>query len=176
MRASIYNAMPIEGVRALVEYMKEFEARQRHSAILDKYDPQKRIGLSFSEWGTWWAKEEKPPSNLYQQNTLRDAVIAGLTLNIFQSLAFTTLSLAMLELAAPGQEGEASSSLQLATILGSVLGAGIGGALIANVQSQGEPLTRALLLQDGLMIAVAAVGLVVARGLPGRARDSVPLT
>jgi phosphoserine aminotransferase len=27
MRASIYNAMPIEGVRTLVEYMKEFEAR-----------------------------------------------------------------------------------------------------------------------------------------------------
>ena len=59
----------------------------RHSAILDKYDPDKAIALSFSEWGTWWAKDEKRPSNLYQQNTLRDAVIAGLTLNIFQSHA-----------------------------------------------------------------------------------------
>jgi alpha-L-arabinofuranosidase len=63
------------------------EMIQRHSAILDKYDPEKRIALSFSEWGTWWAKDEKRLSNLYQQNTLRDAVIAGLTLNIFQSHA-----------------------------------------------------------------------------------------
>jgi alpha-N-arabinofuranosidase len=63
------------------------EMIQRHSAILDKYDPEKRIALSFSEWGTWWARDEKRPSNLYQQNTLRDAVIAGLTLNIFQSHA-----------------------------------------------------------------------------------------
>ena len=63
------------------------EMIQRHSAILDKYDPKKRIPLSFSEWGTWWAKDPKQASNLYQQNTLRDAVIAGLTLNIFQSHA-----------------------------------------------------------------------------------------
>ena len=63
------------------------EMIQRHSAILDKYDPDKRIAVSFSEWGTWWAKDKKPASNLYQQNTLRDAVIAGLTLNIFQSHA-----------------------------------------------------------------------------------------
>jgi phosphoserine aminotransferase len=27
MRASIYNAMPIEGVQRLVEYMREFERR-----------------------------------------------------------------------------------------------------------------------------------------------------
>jgi alpha-N-arabinofuranosidase len=63
------------------------EMIQRHSAILDKYDPEKRIGISFSEWGAWWARDKNPPSNLYQQNTLRDAVIAGLTLNIFQTHA-----------------------------------------------------------------------------------------
>jgi alpha-N-arabinofuranosidase len=63
------------------------EMIRRHSSILDKYDPEKRIALSFSEWGTWWAKDEKRLSNLYQQNTLRDAVIAALTLNIFQSHA-----------------------------------------------------------------------------------------
>jgi alpha-L-arabinofuranosidase len=63
------------------------ELIQRHSAILAKFDAEKRIGLSFSEWGTWWAKDEKRLSNLYQQNTLRDAVIAGLTLNIFQNHA-----------------------------------------------------------------------------------------
>lgn len=63
------------------------EMIRRHSAILDKHDPEKKISLSFSEWGAWWAKEEKAVSNLYQQNSLRDAVIAGLTLNIFQSHA-----------------------------------------------------------------------------------------
>ena len=63
------------------------EMIRKHSAILDKYDPEKRVPISFSEWGTWWAREKNPVSNLYQQNTLRDAVIAGLTLNIFQSHA-----------------------------------------------------------------------------------------
>jgi MFS family permease len=91
--------------------------------------------------------------------------VAGLGMG----LAYTTLSLSMLELAAPGQEGEASSSLQLSSILGSVLGAGVGGALIAVMQTQGETLTRALLLQDGVMVGVAVLGLLVARGVPGRA-------
>jgi alpha-N-arabinofuranosidase len=63
------------------------EMIRKHSAILDKHDPEKRVPISFSEWGTWWAREKNPVSNLYQQNTLRDAVIAGLTLNIFQSHA-----------------------------------------------------------------------------------------
>jgi MFS family permease len=81
-------------------------------------------------------------------------------------LAYTTLGLAMLEQAEPGQEGDASASLQLATVLGSGLGAGIGGALIALMSAQGETLTRALLLQDGLMLLVVAVAFVAARGLP----------
>lgn len=72
---------------AMLRTSRTDEMLQRHSAILDKHDPQKRVGISFSEWGAWWARAENLPSNLYQQNTLRDAVIAGLTLNIFQSHA-----------------------------------------------------------------------------------------
>jgi alpha-N-arabinofuranosidase len=56
----------------------------RHSAIMDKYDPQKKIGLIVDEWGTWY--DAGPGGNLgilYQQNTLRDALVAGATLNIF---------------------------------------------------------------------------------------------
>jgi hypothetical protein len=83
-------------------------------------------------------------------------------------IAYTTLGLSMLELAEPGQEGDASASLQLASVLGSGLGAGIGGALIGLMHTQGETLTRALLLQDGLMLLVVALGLAVAKGLPGR--------
>jgi alpha-N-arabinofuranosidase len=52
--------------------------------VMDKYDKQKRIGLFVDEWGTWWdAEKGRNPGFLYQQNTLRDAVIAGCFLNIF---------------------------------------------------------------------------------------------
>jgi alpha-N-arabinofuranosidase len=66
---------------------KTDEMITRHSAILDRHDPKGQVGISFSEWGAWWARDEKRPSNLYQANTLRDAVIAGLSLNIFQNHA-----------------------------------------------------------------------------------------
>ncbi|HEU5396476.1 MAG TPA: alpha-N-arabinofuranosidase [Verrucomicrobiae bacterium] len=58
----------------------------RHSAIMDRYDPQRKVGLIVDEWGTWY--EGEPGSNpafLYQQNTLRDALVAGMTLNIFNN-------------------------------------------------------------------------------------------
>jgi alpha-N-arabinofuranosidase len=60
------------------------ELVQRHGAIMDRYDPKKRVGLIVDEWGTWWDVEPGTnPGFLYQQNTLRDALVAGLTLNIF---------------------------------------------------------------------------------------------
>jgi len=55
-----------------------------HSAIMDKYDPQKKIALVVDEWGAWYAP--LPGSNagfLVQQNSLRDAILAALNLNIF---------------------------------------------------------------------------------------------
>jgi alpha-N-arabinofuranosidase len=72
---------------AMERTWKTDEMIARHSAILDRHDPKKQVGISFSEWGTWWATEKNRPSNLYQLQTLRDAVIAGLTLNIFQNHA-----------------------------------------------------------------------------------------
>ena len=55
-----------------------------HSAIIDQYDPEKKIGLSVDEWGTWYTVEPGTnPGFLYQQNTLRDALVAGINLNIF---------------------------------------------------------------------------------------------
>jgi alpha-N-arabinofuranosidase len=58
----------------------------KHSAIMDKYDPQKRVGLMVDEWGTWYDPEPRRDMGvLYQQNTLRDAVVAGINLNIFAS-------------------------------------------------------------------------------------------
>jgi alpha-N-arabinofuranosidase len=60
------------------------ELIRKHSEIMDKYDPQKRVALIVDEWGTWHAVEPGTnPGFLYQQNTLRDALVAGATLNIF---------------------------------------------------------------------------------------------
>jgi alpha-L-arabinofuranosidase len=54
------------------------------ATIMDRYDPQKRIGMIMDEWGTWHAVEPGTnPGFLCQQNTIRDAVVAGLSLNIF---------------------------------------------------------------------------------------------
>lgn len=60
----------------------------KHGAIMDFHDPQRRIGLIVDEWGAWYAVEPGTnPGFLYQQNSLRDALIAGLTLNIFNNHA-----------------------------------------------------------------------------------------
>lgn len=56
----------------------------KHVEIMDKYDPQKRVALVVDEWGTWHQVEPGTnPAFLYQQNTLRDAMVAAITLNIF---------------------------------------------------------------------------------------------
>ena len=63
-------------------YMKELV--ERHGAIMDQYDPEKKIGMIVDEWGCWFDVEPGTnPGFLYQQNTMRDAVVAGVTLNIF---------------------------------------------------------------------------------------------
>lgn len=58
----------------------------KHSAIMDKYDPQKKVALVVDEWGIWTDVEPGTnPAFLYQQNSLRDALIAASTLNIFNN-------------------------------------------------------------------------------------------
>ncbi len=60
----------------------------RHATIMDRYDPAKRVWLIVGEWGMWHDPEPgSTPGFLYQQNALRDAVVAGLHLNIFNSHA-----------------------------------------------------------------------------------------
>jgi alpha-N-arabinofuranosidase len=56
----------------------------KHSEIMDRYDPRKRVALVVDEWGAWHQVEPGTnPGFLYQQNTLRDALVAGISLNIF---------------------------------------------------------------------------------------------
>ena len=63
-------------------YMEELIVK--HGAVMDKYDPEKKVGMIVDEWGTWFTVEPGTnPGFLYQQNTMRDALVAGITLNIF---------------------------------------------------------------------------------------------
>ncbi len=57
---------------------------KKHIEIMDKYDKAKKVGLMVDEWGTWWDVEPGTnPGFLYQQNTMRDAFVAALSLNVF---------------------------------------------------------------------------------------------
>ena len=68
----------------LVSAWRIDELLTRHSAIMDVYDPDKRIGLVLDEWGTWFAVEEGTnPGFLYQQNTMRDALVASVHFDAF---------------------------------------------------------------------------------------------
>jgi alpha-L-arabinofuranosidase len=59
---------------------------RRHSVIMDKYDPDKKVALIVDEWGTWFDVEpDTNPRFLYQQNTMRDAMVAAVTLDIFNN-------------------------------------------------------------------------------------------
>jgi alpha-N-arabinofuranosidase len=68
--------------------LKMEELVQKHAAIMDKYDPEKKIALIVDEWGGWFDSDGGDAAGvLYQQNTMRDAMIAGVTLNTFNNHA-----------------------------------------------------------------------------------------
>ena len=68
----------------LKETLKMEDLVNKHSAIMDKYDPQKKIALIVDEWGSWYATlAGSNPGFLVQQNSIRDAILAALNLNIF---------------------------------------------------------------------------------------------
>lgn len=67
-------------------YMEEMV--NKHSNVMDQYDPEKRVGLMVDEWGNWFNVEPGTnPGFLYQQNSLRDAITAATNLNIFNNHA-----------------------------------------------------------------------------------------
>ncbi len=70
--------------RTLKATLKMDELIKGHGAIMDQYDPEKKIGMIVDEWGTWYDVEPGTnPGFLYQQNTMRDALAAGINLNLF---------------------------------------------------------------------------------------------
>jgi alpha-N-arabinofuranosidase len=74
--------------KTMQQALKMEELVTKHSTIMDKYDPKKKIALVVDEWGGWYEVEKgSNPGFLFQQNTMRDAVLAGATLNIFNNHA-----------------------------------------------------------------------------------------
>jgi alpha-N-arabinofuranosidase len=74
--------------KTMKQALRMEELVTRHSTIMDKYDPSKKIALIVDEWGGWYDVEPTTnPGFLYQQNTMRDAVLAGVTLNVFNNHA-----------------------------------------------------------------------------------------
>ena len=74
--------------KGMASCLKIEELINKHGAIMDKYDPAKKVALVVDEWGIW--TDAEPGTNrafLYQQNSLRDALIAASTLNIFNNHA-----------------------------------------------------------------------------------------
>jgi alpha-L-arabinofuranosidase len=70
--------------RTLAKTLKMEEFIIGHSRVMDKYDPAKRVALLIDEWGTWYDVEPGTnPGFLYQQNSLRDAMVTSLNLDIF---------------------------------------------------------------------------------------------
>ena len=64
------------------------ELISKHSAIMDEFDPKRKVALIVDEWGTWYDVEPGTnPGFLFQQNTLRDALVAGIHFNIFNNHA-----------------------------------------------------------------------------------------
>jgi alpha-N-arabinofuranosidase len=75
-------------LRSFACTMRMEELVTRHSAIMDRYDPEKRIFLAVDEWGAWYDVEPNTnPGFLYQQNSLRDALLAAINLHIFNAHA-----------------------------------------------------------------------------------------
>jgi alpha-N-arabinofuranosidase len=61
---------------------------RRHIAVMDRYDPERKVGLVLDEWGTWWDVEPGTnPGFLFQQNTMRDALVASLHFDVFHRLS-----------------------------------------------------------------------------------------
>jgi alpha-N-arabinofuranosidase len=72
-------------ISTLAHTLKMDQFIAQNSAIMDKDDPDKKIAFAVDEWGTWYdAEPGREPGFLYQQNTLRDAIVAALNLNVFQ--------------------------------------------------------------------------------------------
>ena len=99
MKGSATDFTTAEYLRTLSKCREVEEVLQKHIAIMDEVDPKSRVDLLLDEWGTWWDVEEGTnPGWLFQQNTMRDALVASRRLkmaniaqivNVLQSMILT---------------------------------------------------------------------------------------
>ena len=143
--------------------------------------------------GAWWQ------ARLASQHSRRRVVAAGLLLlavgiaaigavlhpsipaelasmawgvaGVGMGLAYSTTALVVLECARPGEEGSASSAMQLANVLGTAIGTGMGGAILARISARGGSTAAAIALTDVLVLLTALGAIAVSIRLPGPQRQ-----
>ncbi len=87
-KGSATNFDEVVWFSTLLKTLKMEELVTKHSAIMDQFDPKKKVGLLVDEWGCWYDVEPGTnPGFLYQQSSMRDALVAGINLNIFNNHA-----------------------------------------------------------------------------------------
>ncbi|MGQ8365504.1 alpha-N-arabinofuranosidase [Glaciecola sp. 1036] len=86
-KGSALNFPESEWASTMSRTLKIEDILKTNIEIMDKYDPDEEIGFYLDEWGTWYDVTEGDPGFLYQQNSLRDAVVAALNLNIYHKYA-----------------------------------------------------------------------------------------
>ena len=101
------------------------------------------------------------------------AVVAWGVSGLGMGLAFSTISLVVLETASPDQQGFATASMQLASVLGSALGTGFGGVIVGLTAATGSSPGSGILAIDILVIAVTGIAILTATRLPGRPQQAV---
>ncbi len=75
---------PLDYEKTLAQAYRIDDIVTRHIEVMNRHDRDKKVDLIVDEWGTWYEVEPGTnPGFLYQQNTMRDAMVAALTLNIF---------------------------------------------------------------------------------------------
>ena len=84
-KGSATDFTPEEYYSILAKAVEIDEVLRNHESLMDAFDPQRRVALLLDEWGTWFNVEPGyNPGHLFQQNTMRDAMVAAMCLNIFQ--------------------------------------------------------------------------------------------
>ena len=100
------------------------------------------------------------------------AVVVWGVAGLGMGLAFTTIAAAILEAAAPGHEGLASASLQLAQVLGAALATGAGGAIVASPLAGDPRNPRNVALVNLVMLAALALAMLATRGVPAGSKEA----
>jgi MFS family permease len=105
---------------------------------------------------------------LLPASPLATAGLAWAVAGLGMGLAYSTLTLLVLETAEPGREGAASAGLQLAFTIGTAFGSGVGGALVGLADAGFLPLGNAIAVSDGVMLLVILAAGAATRRVPAR--------